>query len=172
MNTDPALDAPPQALADLINAFARFVTQSVGVAPDLTNDTLPLADHYLSEVRAESTVEVRELVIESGGAYFGEVLRRHLNDGAWIEDGDSWRLQFQRCSLALRPADLVSEALSHAQRAPLDMAARDRPIAEQAVQRLGDVATDDYFRLAVRLEVIEAIHGALTAAELQRKSLN
>ena len=48
------------------------------------------------------------------------------------------------------------------------MLKEDRALLEQTLSRLGDVREDDYYRLAVRWEVIEHVEAALESAAVAR----
>ncbi|WP_156339144.1 hypothetical protein [Chondromyces crocatus] len=84
---------------------------------DYTPETLPLLDHYLNQARngVESKEEVKLLLVNAAGAYFGEVVRRK-HASWWRADADDpseWRLEFESAYLAFSPMVLVRELLHH-----------------------------------------------------------
>ena len=56
--------AVPDAVRERVAACVAYVTAAVGVAPDLTSDTLPLVDHYLAQARALGAALVVERALE------------------------------------------------------------------------------------------------------------
>ncbi len=162
---------PPSAeVAELAEGCRRFVRESVGVALDGTQDTLPLLDHYLWEVPADAPEDVKRLVAASAGAYFGEVVRGHLPGARWVAPAghyEAWRVQFETCFLAFHPAAMAWEALEGAE-VPgwfgnLHVSDEDREALQQAFERVGAVAEEDYYRLAVRFEAIQLAYEVLAA---------
>ena len=61
-------------LRELTAACQRSVQEAVGVPLDGTQDTLPILDHYLSEVPKDSKPEVLSLIAPMCGAYFGSLM--------------------------------------------------------------------------------------------------
>ena len=149
------------AVMDLTIACVTSVKNATGVELDLTQDTLPILDHYAE--RADSPRdEVVSLLAPMTGAYFGELLRRQLEDGEWLIDSDDyadWRLRFDRCSLALNPIGVALEVLlgedipdwgAHLQTAP-----EDQLRVKKALEVYGDVRDRDFYTFSVRFEAIE-----------------
>ncbi|MDH3624301.1 MAG: hypothetical protein OEQ49_10515 [Myxococcales bacterium] len=155
------------AIQDLTVACVTSVKNATGLELDLTQDTLSILDHY-AELVDSPRDEVVSLLAPMCGAYFGEVLRRHLRDGKWdcaSDTPEDWRLQFERCSLELNPIGVALEVLtrreaggwgSHLQVAPVDRAKVDR-----ALSVFGDVREDDFYKFGVRFEGIEQAYLAL-----------
>jgi hypothetical protein len=160
----------PKTVVDLAAACVRFVETSVGIAPDYTQDTLPLVDHYLEQLHdPPATTEVLGLVIPAVGAYFGEVIRRTLGDGIWHCPDDvnyeQWELRFLSCSMRFNPVALAYEIASNGRaevKAAVEFLPAERAIAEQALKELGRVREEDYYRLAVRFDVIEQLYHLVT----------
>jgi len=152
---------------DLTVACVTSVKNATGIELDLTQDTLPLLDHYAGLVDSPRD-EIVSLVAPMSGAYFGELVIRQLKDGQWFADSDDcaeWRLRFERCSLTFNPVGVALEVLlgqevpgwgAHLQTAP-----EDRLRAENALQTFGEVRDRDYYTFTVRLEAIEQAYLAL-----------
>lgn len=160
----------PEVVQDLADGCVKYVEQATGVELDFTQDTLPVLDHYLERVPEEAGEEVLALVIPMCGAYFGEVVRRHMPDGRWHVAGEQyerWRVEFNACFLHFNPIGMVLEALMRDDAAGwaahLSVLEDQREALKQALERLGEVEEDDYYRLAVRFEVIEQAHEQLSA---------
>jgi len=160
METDPAV-------MDLTLACVTSTKNATGLELDLTPDTLPILDHYAQLVNSPRD-EVVSLLGPMCGAYFGELVRRQLQDGAWSLDPDDyalWRLRFEACSLVFNPIGIALEVLlsqdvpewgAHLQTAPED---RDR--VKQALEVFGDVRDRDYYTFSVRYEAIEQAYRSL-----------
>lgn len=157
----------PDVVADLGASCVRFVERALGVRLDFTQDTLPVLDHYLRT--AEGTRdEVLGLVVPAAGAYFGEVLRRHIPSAMWEKatgDYEEYRMIVTPGPLRFNPIGIVLEAvLAQATTdagADLDIPAHARDVVHAAVARMGEVKESDFFTLAIRFEVIEQIHTTL-----------
>ncbi|MBN8612414.1 MAG: hypothetical protein J0L92_17610 [Deltaproteobacteria bacterium] len=173
----------PGSIDDLARACVAYVKRNVGVELDGTPDTLPILDHYLNTLTEEAgedgvKEEVIDLVVRSAGAYFGEVVRTTLGHGRWHLDpeGDptGYRLELEHVFLFFNPFGMVREAIASAEQigwmAHLEVLPRDRPLLDQSLERMGDVREDDYYRLAVRFEVIEQVVSALEGASIAREA--
>jgi len=160
MDTDPAV-------MDLTVACVTSTKNATGLELDLTPDTLPFLDHYAALVDSPRH-EVVSLLAPMCGAYFGELIRRQLDDGRWSVDADDyaqWRLQFEACSLQFNPIGIALEVLlgqdaadwgAHLQTAP-----EDRSRVERALEIFGDVRDRDYYTFSVRFEAIEQAYRSL-----------
>jgi hypothetical protein len=152
---------PNTPVLDLTVACVTSVKNATGMELDLTQDTLPILDHY-AELVDSPRDEVVSLLAPMSGAYFGELVRRQLEDGQWATDPDDyseWRLRFERCSLVFNPIGVALEVLlgqevpewgAHLQTAP-----EDRLRVERALEVFGDVRDRDYYTFSVRFEAIE-----------------
>lgn len=146
---------------DLAVACVTSAKNATGLELDLTQDTLPILDHY-AELADSPRDEVVSLLAPMCGAYFGELIRRQLDDGDWHVDPDdhsAWRLAFERCSLAFNPIGIALEVLlgqevpdwgAHLQTAP-----EDQRKVKKALEVYGDVGDRDFYTFAVRYEAIE-----------------
>jgi hypothetical protein len=149
------------AVADLTVACVTSVKNASGMELDLTQDTLPILDHY-AELIDSPRDEIVSLMAPMSGAYFGELLVRQLEDGEWVTDPDdytSWRLRFERSSLTFNPIGVALEVLlgqdvpdwgAHLQAAP-----EDQLRVEKALEVFGDVRDRDYYTFTMRFEAIE-----------------
>lgn len=170
----------PETIRTLAEGCARFVKQAVGVELDGTADTLPILDHYLTLAGEERTddakgAEVLGLVASSAGAYFGEVVRGitgarwHLGDP---DDPSSWRLEMEHVFLSFNPVGMAREAVIGGEQegwnAHLEVLEQDRKLIAQALENVGGVSEGDYYRLAVRWEVVEQALAVLEAAAQAR----
>jgi hypothetical protein len=163
-----AADAPA-AVRDLARACLAYVRASVGIDLDLTPDTLPLLDHYLSEAR-DRRGEVRPLVAAAAGAYFGELIRRQY-PCRWVlpspEAPEGWRLEFERVFLYLHPVALALEAIERVEAldggAGFSVREQDRPALAATLATLGDVDADEFYLLATRFDVLGAVADRLSA---------
>lgn len=157
-------------VADLSDACVRFVQGTLGILLDFTPDTLPILDHYLLEARKTPRAEILQLIAPAAGAYFGEVVKASLGPCRWYLEGDgpeSVRLEFERCFLGFNPIGAALEAVL-GEEAPgygahLQVLPSEAALVRESLERTGDVRREDYYRLAVRFEVIEQIATLLTA---------
>ncbi len=158
-------NAVPQVVVDLAESCVRFVAAAQDTPLDYTQDTLPLLDHYLREA-IEAEDEVLGLVIPAAGAYFGEVVRRHLGQGAWHAGGDDyadWRLTLHPGPLSFNPIGAALECATDGSEGGAQMSIPDahREAIESALETMGDVREDDYYTFSVRFEVLELVHEKL-----------
>lgn len=152
------------AVMDLTVACVTSVRNASGMELDLTQDTLPILDHYAELVDAPRD-EIVSLMAPMSGAYFGELLVRELDDGEWVTDPDdysSWRLRFERCSLTFNPIGVALEVLLGQEvpdwGATLQTAPEDALRIEQALEVYGDVRDRDFYAFTVRFEAIEQVY--------------
>jgi len=146
---------------DLTVACVTSVKNATGLVLDLTQDTLPILDHY-AELLDSPREEIVSLLAPMSGAYFGELLRRQLEDGHWFTDADDhtgWRLNFERCSLSFNPIGIALEVLLGRDipdwGAQLKTAPEDQLRIKKALEVYGDVRDRDYYTFTVRFEAIE-----------------
>ncbi len=156
------------AVRDLAIACVTSVKNATGMELDLTQETLPILDHYAALVDS-SRDEIVSLLAPMAGAYVGELVVRQLGDGTWLTPGDDyaeWRLEFERCSLTFNPVGVALEVLLRQDipewGAHLQTAAADRARVKQALDVFGDVRDRDYYTFSVRVEAIEQAYLALS----------
>lgn len=162
-------DDVPEHLRDLIFGCVQFVYGATGIVLDLTPETLPLLDHYLLTARDDRGAIV-DLIAQSAGAYFGEVVRG-LYPARWHcpkGEPEKWRVELARCFLWLNPVDLAMEAMGLEADAALHVDQTERDALASALSILGDVTEEDYRRLSVRLEVLTALHDQIVARQEAR----
>lgn len=167
--------AAPGSILDLAAAGAEYVQRAIGVEVDYGPDTLPLVDHYARSLPSDAKPEVLALVVPALGAYFGEVVRRTLGGCRWhVGDDDhlTTRLEFEGSFLHFSPMGMALEAVLRREvagsGAHLGLLDEDRRAVAEALERTGPVRDDDYWRLAVRYEVIEQVLSVLEARALGR----
>ena len=155
-------------MRELAGGCVRYVQEALKLELDYSTDTLPLLDHYLSESREDPKPELRGLIAPAAGAYFGELVQRQLGDGRWHCTGDEfegYRLEFERCFLYFNPIGMALEAMMgeavEGSGAQIEVLPADRKAVKEALDRLGPVREEDYYRLSVRFEVLETIHNTL-----------
>jgi hypothetical protein len=172
-----AEDEAPDLVLELAASAFRMVKQSLQLDLDFTPDTLPLLDHHLHAARAEAgkSDDLRLLVATSAGGYFGEVVRRAIPGARWYApEGDfgAWRIELGHVFLHFNPIAMAMEALASGDvegwSGHLEVLPQDRGLLEQALSRMGEIDADDYYTLAVRLEVIEQVVAALESAQVAR----
>lgn len=175
-NTGPEDDAPDLVLELAASAF-RMVKQSVKIDLDFTPETLPLLDHYIKTAHEASTTseDLRQLIATSAGGYFGEVVRRYIPGARWhIEPGDfgRWRIELGHVFLHFNPIAMATEALASGEvegwSGHLEVLPQDKSLLEQALSHMGEIDAEDFYTLAVRLEVIEQVVAALESAQVAR----
>jgi len=166
----------PGVILDLAAAGAEYVQRAVGVEVDYGPDTLPLVDHYARTLPTDAKPEVLALVAPALGAYFGEVVRRTLGGCRWhvgAEDHLGTRLEFEECFLHFNPMGMALEAILRREiagsGAHLGLLDEDRRAVADALERTGAVVRDDdYWRLAVRYEVLEQAVSVLATRAVAR----
>lgn len=174
-------ESPPETVRDLAQACIRYVKQALDVELDYTPETLPVLDHYLRSASGVSQQEILSLVAPAAGAYFGEVVRRELGPCRWFGiEGDfsECRLEFERCYLSFNPigSALGTVLLGEADHfgGHLSLLPEDQALVQESLERLGEVREEDYYRLAVRFEVLEQVVSllldkAIAQGELSRR---
>lgn len=117
-DSPPPPSPPPAAIAELAEGCVRHVERAVGVKLDYQPETLPILDHYLAESRKEAKArpEVLSLLVQTSGAYLGEVVRRRYASWWRTEGADpsEWQIEFEPVYLAFSPARIVLDALLRA----------------------------------------------------------
>jgi hypothetical protein len=168
MEQEPA----PEAITDLVRACLTYVKRSLGTDLDFTPETLPLLDHYLSEVREElaEKPELAELTAQAAGAYFGEVLRRQMR-GFWrLPTGNLH--DYQVCSsvafVSINPFGVAYDALHdgtehQGPRSNLRVAPEDVGYVSARLATVPEVPEDQYYLLTTRIEAVEITVEALRA---------
>jgi hypothetical protein len=161
---DEDIERAPVVVEDLALAAFRLVKEKVGFELDFTPETLPVLDHYLQSLREGDVVDEKQLafVAPCAGAYFGEVVRRALLGVRWHCPGakyEGWRLEWGHVFLWMNPIGAAVETIlgqaATGWSAHLSLLPAEREIVEQSLENAGGVSPEDFFRLAVRYEVLE-----------------
>lgn len=167
-------ETTPTVIEDLATSCVRFVTRAVGIELDYTPETLPILDHYLREARTVARDENLKLLAPAAGAYFGEVIRKHLGASRWHLEGDDYsamRLEFLHCFLSFNPIGVAIEAILGEEiqgyGAHFELLREDRTMVQEALERAGNIRDEDYYRLAVRFEVCELVASLLAEKTAQ-----
>ena len=166
----------PDLVTDLALGAFRLVKEKIAFELDFSAETLPVLDHYLSTLREEDDgrpdEKVVALVIPCAGAYFGEVLRRTLPGVRWRlpdppDEYRAWRIEEERGRLELNPLGAALEALFCEPFAEwaghLEIAGSKRHAVGRSLEAAGAVREEDFYRLAVRHEVIDQALAVLRA---------
>jgi hypothetical protein len=176
--TPSELDTPPVVL-DLADSCVRFVKRALRIELDYTPETLPVLDHYLREAQGTDREEIISLVAPAAGAYFGEVVRRQLGPSRWHWVSDDFaevRIEFDRCFLSFNPIGSALEAVVgnevEGYGSNLSLLAEDEGLVRDSLERTGEVREDDYYRLAVRFEVIEQVVALLVEKAISKDELS
>jgi hypothetical protein len=155
---------------ELAERAVEYVRRAVGVAPDYSMDTLPVVDHWLGQVPRDQ-IETVQLTAAVAGAYFGEVVRRVVG-GEWVgvDEGEpsTWRMTLPG-GVSVSPVGLATLAVLQAESEGVDgeydVPPGARDAVQQALEARGEVAEDEYYSLAGRLEVIMLVVDTAVAAQ-------
>ena len=173
----PHIDELAEQLKELAGICREYVRRAVGTDLDDTPDTLPVLDHYIriSRDRVQERPELMALVARAVGAYFGEVVRLHV-DGFWYlgsPDAEDWYVCARSVFLAVNPVGAAYEALTGTSEhtgpsAQLRIRRDARARVEQRLNSLPPVSEPDYYLLSTRLEALEVATAALAADSIAR----
>jgi hypothetical protein len=170
----------PEGCPAIVGEYAAravdYVRRAVGLELEYDSETLPVLDHYLRTSPSQQPAML-QLLSQTSGAYFGEVVRRRLG-GRWDLSGSAeaqkWRMILPS-GLSFAPvavvasailqadADDVDESLDSALEAPAKM----RPFVERALERMADVTVECYYSLCGRLDTLEHLQEVLVAVAAQ-----
>lgn len=164
------LEPVPPRVREYADQAVAYVQRALGIKLEYDSDTLPVLDHYLRTVPEDQPAAL-QLVVATSGAYFGEVVRRHLG-GRWelgAKEAD-WRIVLPT-GITFSPAGFVAAAIARADLEDLDSEItappRMMPYLQQALARMGEVSVDDYYSLCGRLDTLEHVHEVLVAVAAQ-----
>ncbi len=183
MNPVPE-DVPPR-VQEYADQVVEYVRRALGITLEYNSDTLPLLDHYLRTVEGSDPATMK-LVIVTAGAYFGEVVRRHVG-GRWDLIGSKidldseapenaigpeaeWRVVLPT-GLNFSPLGFVAAAIAKNDVAELDseidVPVRMKEFVQQTLSRMGEVPLDEFYSLCNRLDTLEHLHEVLVAYAAQ-----
>jgi hypothetical protein len=176
-------DAPPavpEVVLELTASCVRFVQTKLGIALDLTHETLPLLDHYAKEAHKElkQRPEATTLIVEAMGAYFGQVLALEFG-GLWKVEGTDphqWRVCLQSAFLSINPMGVAYDVLYAGQThggpsSQLGLAPEDKALVEGRLEALPPVSEDEFFTFSARYDVFHIAYEALRA-QMQNDGLD
>lgn len=167
----------PPPLLELSQSLTDFVERAIGFRPDYTPETLPLVDHYVNQVREslQNRPELIDLTAQAVGAYFGEVVRRHLF-AFWRVPSPNfhdWQICGKSAFVSLNPIgigyDSVSGNQSHSgPNSQLKLAPEDQQAVADRLALLPPVSEEEFFSLSTRLETLEIVFEAVRSQAAQR----
>ena len=114
--------AVSRLVRDLEHNFRDAVERSLNFKLDGSVTSLAVVDHYLAQAREETRAPILALLAAGAGAYFGELVARHLG-GLWIGDGRDprhLRLLLTPAFAYFSPFDIAFTALLGAEPDPDD----------------------------------------------------
>ena len=156
-----------QPIVELAQSLVDFVERAVGIRPDFSPETLPLVDHYASEVRQQlkERPQLLDLASQAAGAYFGEVVRRNL-PGFWrVNTGNQhdWLVCGSHAFVALNPIGVGYDAIVGGEThsgpsSAFRLAAEDRKQIAARLEVLPPETNEDFYKLTTRYEILEIVH--------------
>lgn len=166
---------PPPAILRMAEEARSYINKALDFEVDGTHDTLPVVDHYLSEVPREQP-EICTLVASAVGAYFGELVRDRFG-GRWVTDGDDpaqWRLELASCTLHFRPVGMAYQAIARGELEELFddgvyVDDEDKQGLTQALNSATAVSPEVYYTLCNRFDTLEYIVELLMGRRAQDK---
>ena len=170
----PMVDVPaPDAIVELCQQCVAYIQRAVGVTLDYSPETLPIVDHYLSEVRAniEERPALLSLLANAIGAYFGEVIRRRIN-GFWLittQDVHDWYVCATSVFLRFNPIGVVHEAIARTDMHPgpsaeFKLAREDQGLVAERLAKLPELPYEQYYLLSTRAETLDVVVETLRLA--------
>ena len=170
------LEDLPAKVAQYAAQVVEYVRRSLAGILEYESDTLPVLDHYLRTVdEGAATTATIELVVATGAAYFGEVVRRQLG-GRWeAAEADATRWRFNLSTgISFSPAAFVAAAIHRSNKqslvdvdTDLDAPPRMRTHLQAALLRMGAVTEDEFYSLCGRLDTLEHVHETLVGVAAQ-----
>ncbi len=167
--------APPPEVLRMADQARTYIQKALEFDVDGTHDTLPVVDHYLSEVPTDEA-EICDLVATATGCYFGEILRERFG-AAWTtasEDPAGWRLELTDCTLSFFPVAMAYQAIQHGQHEDryddgVYVEPEDQEGLRQALELSPPVAENIYYTLCNRFDTVEYIVELLMGRRAKKK---
>ena len=114
---------PAQQLVDvLVRAYRDQIRRTLDVELDDSVTALAFVDHHLASARDEDREPILSLLASTAGAYYGELIRRHLG-ATWLGDGKDprrLRLLLEPQFVFFSPVDQAYEAIAGSEIDPGD----------------------------------------------------
>jgi hypothetical protein len=165
----PREDDPPIEVEEYAKEAVESVRQALEFDLEWDSETLPVMDHYLSQVDS-SQVALVELIAVTCGAYFGEVVRRKMG-GRWElgEDGpEGWRLALHS-GLKFSPVGVAAATILKADVGAFDSALNASvemlSLLERSLARMEALPEDIYYSLCGRYDTVEHLNAVLEAEQ-------
>jgi hypothetical protein len=162
--TNDVAPAIPPVIHELAVSCIQFVEAAVGLQLDFTHETLPILDHYARVARQQlpTRPEAAQLLAQTTGAYFGQVVAAELT-GFWrVVDNDpnQWLLCLQPVFLAFNPVGVGFDVLFSGTEHPgpssqMRLAREDQEMVELRIAALPETTEDDYYSFSTRFDVIQ-----------------
>jgi len=114
--------AVARLVRDLEQNFRDAVERSLHFKLDGSVTSLAIVDHYLAQARTETRAPILALLAAGAGAYFGELVARHLG-ALWLGDGKDarhLRLLLTPAFVYFSPVDTAFTAILGAEPGPDD----------------------------------------------------
>ncbi len=172
-----SFEGVPEQIVELCNSLTDFVANAIELRPDFTPDTLPLVDHYAKTVREtlSERPEMLDLTAQTIGAYFGEVVRRHLA-AFWLlpsQNKNDWLICGEAAFVAINPIGVGYDAAcgnaNHGgPSSQLKLAFEDREAVKARLDQLPAVDERDYYTLSTRFDVLEIVMDAVRSQASSR----
>jgi hypothetical protein len=165
----PAPDCPA-AVAEYAEQAVAYVERAVGARLEYDSETLPLLDHYLRQVPSDKPTSIA-LVAATAGAYFGEVVRRHIG-GRWEAAGAdplTWRVILPT-ALSITPASVALAAITREDDDASEIVVPEvlRERIEATLGAMGEVTEEQYYSLCGRLDTLEHLHEVVATMAADR----
>jgi hypothetical protein len=143
-SSSPSIGAAAAQLAAALDGQLReAVLRAIGVHLDHSVESLAFVDHYLGMAAGETRPPILSLLAATAGAYYGELVRRHVG-GLWIgeaSDPRSLRLLLEPQFVYFAPVDQAYDVILRVDLdddddprlpagAPLDPAFKPRPVSQ------------------------------------------
>jgi hypothetical protein len=184
------LEAPRSAqdlVDELVGMYREQMKRALSVDLDDSDTTLAFVDHHLSTASDEDRIPILFLLASSAGAFYGELVRRHIG-GTWIGDGKDprrLRMLMKHQFIYFSPVDQALEAIAGKSLEPsdprldgaerFDPAFRLRPILDPEtvdddhdavwlsarLTELPDVPESQFVSLTCRFETLKLMHELL-----------